>query len=96
MSGRQRDREAATSPTEQPERNLHRVTSESELPLVLFEQDICDLFGFCTRTLHRQLRAGVFPIPEMPKMTAQHRWSRADVLAFLANPRELRRARRAG
>ena len=51
---------------------------------VWFEADILREFKISRSMLYRQLRAGVFPIPELPKIDKRHSWSDEAVRAFLA------------
>jgi len=74
------------------------ITDVAALPIVLRRQDLCALLRISARTLHRRLRAGVFPVPEIPNCPG--RWWRDDVLAWLrpqeARPRFFSHARRVG
>lgn len=71
------------------------VTDVAALPIVLRRQDLCALLRISARTLHRRLRAGVFPVACIPDMPGC--WFRDDVLGHLRGTRGSRyfgRARR--
>ncbi len=55
----------------------------SPLPLVCFEQDICEALRLTSRTFQRLLRHGAFPVPELPRLDRHRRWSGAAVTAFI-------------
>lgn len=55
-------------------------------PVVLIDE-LADLLETSVRTLRRQLRAGTFFIPEIPKIDHRHRWSRVVVLECIATRR---------
>lgn len=52
-------------------------------PIVLIDE-LATLLGTSVRTLERQLRAGTFFIPELPKIDHRHRWSRQRVYLAIA------------
>jgi hypothetical protein len=66
----------------------------SDLPLVLFDADICQLLDLSLRTLKRRRRVGKFPIPELPSLDRKHRYARRDVEAFLAREGTVRLVKR--
>lgn len=51
--------------------------------LVLFIDELAQILGTSVRTIQKQLRAGTFPIPELPRIDRKHRWSRERVHAEL-------------
>lgn len=57
--------------------------SERE-PIVLFDQDVCELLGIGLTTLKKLRRAGAFPIPELRTLDKRHRYARADVEAYVS------------
>jgi predicted site-specific integrase-resolvase len=65
------------------------------LPLILFDEDLCELLDISLRTLKRQRRLGTFPIPEiLPKLDRRHRSARSDVERFLNREKPIAFARR--
>lgn len=54
-------------------------------PIVLIEELATLIKGSSVRTIRRQMRAGTFFIPELPKVDRKHRWSRARVYAAIAD-----------
>jgi hypothetical protein len=67
-----------------------------EIPLVCLLDDLARILQTSRRTLERRRASGVFPIPELPSIDHRPRYSRTDVLKFLANERHARGLRRAG
>lgn len=53
-------------------------------PQILFIADLADRLGMSVRTIDRRLRAGAFPIPELPRLDQRRRWSSVDVNHFIA------------
>lgn len=47
---------------------------------VLLIDDVARILKTSRRTIERQLRAGTFFIPELPKVDYRHRWSRRRVM----------------
>ena len=64
------------------------------LPLVLHDEHLCELLGISARTLRKLRRLRALPIPELPTLDKRHRYSRADVEAFLNREGSARLARR--
>jgi predicted site-specific integrase-resolvase len=64
----------------------------SDLPLVLFDADLCRALRVSHTTLKRLRRHGALQIPELPALDKRHRYARGDVERFLA--RETRPAMR--
>lgn len=58
--------------------------SDREHEDVLFLADLAKWVRMSTRTLARRLRAGTFPIPELPRLDHRRRWSNAVVTEWLA------------
>ena len=46
---------------------------------VLFIEQLAERLGMSVRTINRRLRAGAFPIPELPRLDHRRRWSPAVV-----------------
>lgn len=61
---------------------------------VLFIDDMAKLLGTSVRTIQRQIRAGTFFIPELPKVDHKHRWSRVRVLQAIADETQTTHAAR--
>ncbi len=61
------------------------ITDAAALPLVLHRAELCGLLRICAKTLQRRLRAGVFPIPQIPDLPGC--WYREEVLAHLNGAR---------
>lgn len=69
---------------------------ESTLPPILGDAEMCALLGVSRSSLYRAMKRPEWLFPELPKITASHRWSRDQVLATLAaasplGPRAVRR-----
>lgn len=58
----------------------------AEVPDVLFIADLGRLLRLSTRTIERRLRLGIGLPPEMRRLGHAHRWRKADVLAWMAQP----------
>jgi predicted DNA-binding transcriptional regulator AlpA len=56
------------------------------LPDVLLIPELSTLLRLSTRTIERRLRAGVGLPPEMRRISREHRWLKADVLAWMQQP----------
>jgi hypothetical protein len=56
----------------------------AEHPVVFIDELATLLEDASVRTIRRQLRAGTFFIPTLPKVDRKHRWSRARVYAAIA------------
>lgn len=54
------------------------------LPLILFDDDVCRVFGISRTTLRKLRRHGAFPIVPLPALDKRTRYSRVDVARFLA------------
>jgi predicted site-specific integrase-resolvase len=63
---------------------MSKPVTVSELPAVLFDDDICRALRISLTTLKRLRRAGAFPIPELPSLDKRHRYSPRDLEAYLA------------
>jgi predicted DNA-binding transcriptional regulator AlpA len=57
-----------------------------ETPEVLLRADLAKLLRLSTRTIERRLRTGVGLPPEMRRISREHRWLKADVLAWMQQP----------
>jgi hypothetical protein len=66
-----------------------------ELPLVCFIDDLARVLRTSRRTLEKLRSARALPIRELTGIDKRPRWSREDVLKYLAGERE-RRLRRVG
>ena len=51
---------------------------------VLFIDDVAGILRTSTRTIKRQLRAGTFFIPQLPRVDHRRRWSRQVVREAIA------------
>lgn len=58
--------------------------STTDLPLVLFIDDVAKLLGTSRRTIERLRQYRAFPIPELGTVDRKPRWSRDAVLRYLA------------
>lgn len=63
-----------------------------EIPPVCLLDDLARVLKTSRRTIERRRKSGVFPIRELPSIDKRPRWSRDDVLKFLANQRSMRRS----
>jgi hypothetical protein len=68
--------------------------TEQDIPLVCLLEDLARILNTSRRTIERRRASGVFPIPELPSIDKRPRYSRDDVLKYLANQRSLRGLRR--
>ncbi len=55
----------------------------SELPDVLFLEDVAKLLRCSPSTVKRRLRARVFPVPPLPGIDKRPRWSKAALLRWI-------------
>jgi predicted DNA-binding transcriptional regulator AlpA len=55
-------------------------------PDVLLIPELSALLRLSTRTIERRLRTGVGLPPEMRRISREHRWLKADVLAWMQQP----------
>ena len=65
----------------------HREQEEaqvaSDLPEVLFLEDVAKLLRCSPSTVKRRLRARVFPVPPLPGIDKRPRWSKAALLRWI-------------
>ncbi len=54
-----------------------------EIPDVCFVEDLVRILRLSRATIDRRIRAGNFPIPELPRLDSRRRWSRRIVERFL-------------
>jgi hypothetical protein len=66
----------------------------ADIPAVCFDDDICRVTRLALRTLQKLRKARVWPIPELPRLDKRHRYSRRDVIAFLAREEAVRLVRK--
>lgn len=60
---------------------------ESQLPPVLFIEDLARLLGTSARTIRKRMHSPRWPFSELPRIDRKPRWSRDQVLATLAGMR---------
>lgn len=53
------------------------------LPVILYDGDICDVFGISRTTLRKLRRHGAFPVTPMPALDKRTRYSRSSVERFI-------------
>lgn len=54
-----------------------------EIPPVCYDDDLKRIFDWKKRTIQKRRKAGTFPIAALPRIDKKHRYSRADVIAYL-------------
>lgn len=81
--------DAAVAAPEDP-----RAPQQDADPVVLIDE-LARILKTSTRNLQRQLRAGTFFIPELPKVDRRHRWSRVVVAQYIAEGHALVHERKA-
>jgi predicted site-specific integrase-resolvase len=64
------------------------------LPLILYDDDLCEVLDISRTTLRKLRKHGALPIPELQALDKRHRYSRADVLAYANRQTPLAAVRR--
>jgi len=67
-----------------PPRLPEAIAKEVRRRPVIFIVELAELLETSVRTIRRQLRAGTFFIPTMPKIDQRYRWSRERVYRAIA------------
>lgn len=70
---------------------MAQLSARFEGRVVLTIEDVADAIETSPRTIKRRLRAGAFPIPELPGIDRKHRWAVSAVAEWIVTKGSKRR-----